>query len=83
MYQERKMKLRTEASIGNIDSIGKSFVASRTSEPSVSPIDAKVRAPAFAAQGYNGIVEILFSGEISAGKLLMHFLLYYGQHFDA
>lgn len=58
-------------------------VASRTSEPSVSPIDAKIRAPAFYPQGYNDIVEVLCSGEITAGKLLMHFLLYYGQHFDA
>ena len=29
------------------------------------------------------IVEFLCSGETTAGKLLMHFLLYYGQHFDA
>lgn len=33
-------------------------------------------------QGYNDIVEVLCSGETTAGKLLMHFLLYYGQHFD-
>jgi hypothetical protein len=62
---------------------GRTSVASRTSEPSVSPIDAKIRAPAFYPQGYNDIVEVLCSGEITAGKLLMHFLLYYGQHFDA
>ena len=50
---------------------------------SVSPIDPKTRAPAFYPQGYNDIVEVLCSGETTAGKLLMHFLLYYGQHFDA
>jgi hypothetical protein len=49
----------------------------------VSPIDTKTRAPAFYPQGYNDIVEVLCSGETTAGKLLMHFLLYYGQHFDA
>jgi DNA polymerase sigma len=49
----------------------------------VSPIDKKTRAPAFYPQGYNDIVEVLCSGETTAGKLLMHFLLYYGQHFDA
>jgi hypothetical protein len=49
----------------------------------VSPMDAKIRAPAFYPQGYNDIVEVLCSGEITSGKLLMHFLLYYGEHFDA
>lgn len=34
-------------------------------------------------QGYNDVIEVLCSGEPTAGKLLMHFLLYYGQHFDA
>lgn len=37
----------------------------------------------FFAQGFNDIVEVLCSGETTAGKLLMHFLLYYGEHFDA
>ena len=35
------------------------------------------------SQGFNDIVEVLCSGETTAGKLLMHFLLYYGEHFDA
>jgi hypothetical protein len=39
--------------------------------------------PSYFPQGYNDIIEVLCSGEITAGKLLMHFLLYYGQHFDA
>jgi DNA polymerase sigma len=37
----------------------------------------------FCPQGYNDVIEVLCSGEVTAGKLLMHFLLYYGQHFDA
>lgn len=39
--------------------------------------------PSFCPQGYNDVIEVLCSGEVTAGKLLMHFLLYYGQHFDA
>lgn len=34
-------------------------------------------------QGYNDVLEVLCSGEPTAGKLLMHFLLFYGRHFDA
>jgi hypothetical protein len=40
-------------------------------------------SPSFCPQGYNDVIEVLCSGEVTAGKLLMHFLLYYGQHFDA
>lgn len=39
-------------------------------------------APVF-TQGFNDIIEVLCSGETTAGKLLMHFLLFYGQHFDS
>ena len=49
--------------------------------PSVDPDLMPV--PSFFARGYNDIVEVLCSGETTAGKLLMHFLLYYGEHFDA
>ena len=34
-------------------------------------------------QGFHDVVEVLCSGETTAGKLLMHFLLFYGQHFDS
>jgi len=34
-------------------------------------------------QGSNDVLEVLCSGEPTAGKLLMHFLLFYGRHFDA
>ena len=34
-------------------------------------------------QGSNDVLEVLCSGEQTAGKLLMHFLLFYGRHFDA
>ncbi|KAL7549617.1 hypothetical protein ACHAWF_012883 [Thalassiosira exigua] len=34
-------------------------------------------------QGSNDVFEVLCTGELTSGKLLMHFLLFYGQHFDA
>ncbi len=77
---ESKKELRSETATSACNSAPK-YASNMTS--SVSPIDPKTRAPAFYPQGYNDIVEVLCSGETSAGKLLMHFLLYYGQHFDA
>jgi hypothetical protein len=40
-------------------------------------------APSLFPQGSNDVLEVLCSGETTAGKLLMHFLLFYGEHFDA
>ncbi|KAG7363365.1 hypothetical protein IV203_026725 [Nitzschia inconspicua] len=34
-------------------------------------------------QGFHDVVEVLCSGETTPGKLLLHFLLFYGQHFDS
>ena len=34
-------------------------------------------------QCFNDVTEVLCSGETTPGKLLMHFLLFYGQHFDS
>ena len=34
-------------------------------------------------QSSNDVFEVLCSGELTSGKLLMHFLLFYGQHFNA
>lgn len=39
--------------------------------------------PPLIPQCSNDVLEVLCSGELTAGKLLMHFLLFYGQHFDA
>lgn len=39
--------------------------------------------PPVIPQCSNDVLEVLCSGELTAGKLLMHFLLFYGQHFDA
>lgn len=35
------------------------------------------------SQGSNDVLEVLCSGDPTAGKLLMHFLLFYGQYFDS
>lgn len=53
------------------------------SSSSHTTAEASIAAPSFYPQGYNDIIEVLCSGETTAGKLLMHFLLYYGQNFDA
>jgi hypothetical protein len=34
-------------------------------------------------QGSDDVLEVLCSGETTAGKLLMHFLLFYGRYFDS
>jgi hypothetical protein len=34
-------------------------------------------------QGFHDVIEVLCSGEATSGKLLMHILLFYGQHFDS
>ena len=80
LNSESKKELRSETETSVCNSAPR-HASNMTSI--VSPIDAKTRAPAFYPQGYNDIVEVLCSGETTAGKLLMHFLLYYGQHFDA
>lgn len=48
------------------------------------PLDTSLsNAPSLFPQGSDDVLEVLCSGETSAGKLLMHFLLYYGEHFDS
>ena len=39
-------------------------------------------SPSVFPQGFHDVIEVLCSGETTAGKLLMQFLLFYGQHFD-
>ncbi len=51
------------------------------SDVSIDP--SLVGVPQLFPQGSNDVVEVLCSGDTTAGKLLMHFLLFYGQHFDA
>lgn len=48
-----------------------------------STADNKLGMPSVYPQGFDDVIEVLCTGETTAGKLLMHFLLYYGQYFDA
>ena len=63
-------------------SLAESKCASEKGESSVGD-EPGLSSPSFFNQSYNDIVEVLCSGETTAGKLLMHFLLYYGHYFDA
>lgn len=45
--------------------------------------DESIQGSTLFPQGSNDVLEVLCSGEPTAGKLLMHFLLFYGRHFDA
>ncbi|KAL3913647.1 MAG: hypothetical protein SGILL_006406 [Bacillariaceae sp.] len=54
---------------------------SRGSSPTQSELAGP--DPSLFPQGFDDVVEVLCSGETTPGKLLMHFLLFYGQHFDS
>lgn len=56
-------------------------VGANSSSLNVDP--SLVATPSLYPQGYNDVIEVLCSGPTTAGKLLMHFLLYYGEHFEA
>jgi len=45
--------------------------------------DMKEASSPLFPQGSNDVLEVLCSGEPTAGKLLMHFFLFYGKQFDA
>jgi hypothetical protein len=66
---------------------GKSAVTSQVTPSSETPSSEddtkKVFQTSSVPQGSNDILEVLCSGELTSGKLLMHFLLFYGHHFDA
>ena len=49
----------------------------------VTPSEGDAGKLSTAPQGSNDVLEVLCSGELTSGKLLMHFLLFYGQHFDS
>lgn len=66
---------------------GKSAVTSQVTPSSETPSSednaSKELRSSSVPQGSNDILEVLCSGELTSGKLLMHFLLFYGHHFDA
>jgi len=68
---------------GSSDISSQKSAGGNSTSPSLSVDPTLVGTPSFYPQGYNDVIEVLCSGETTAGKLLMHFLLFYGQHFDA
>ena len=58
-----------------------------TAKPSTRSLqnesDERLQDSTLFPQGSNDVLEVLCSGECTAGKLLMHFLLFYGRHFNA
>jgi hypothetical protein len=63
---------------GTVPGSVSSMNPNRTSSSSLNGPDSSLFP-----QGFHDVVEVLCSGETTPGKLLMHFLLFYGQHFDA
>ncbi len=81
-----------EASVGRDRILAQGNNISRNDGPSVvisqvtsssEDDSSKVLRLSNGPQGSNDVLEVLCSGELTSGKLLMHFLLFYGQHFDA
>jgi hypothetical protein len=64
-----------------IGSVGSS--APNRAVPSKNPNDKNGPDSPVFPQGFHDVVEVLCSGETTPGKLLLHFLLFYGQHFDS
>lgn len=54
-----------------------------TADGQVPPLTEEEIKPPTIPECSNDVLEVLCSGDMSSGKLLMHFLLFYGQHFDA
>jgi len=77
---EEKKSMEISEDIGII---GQQNSTEQKESDNASKMDIEtIRSPLF-PQGSNDVLEVLCSGEPTAGKLLMHFLLYYGHHFDA
>jgi hypothetical protein len=81
LLNETNAELRSRKASNNSESSEtdrKSVGATSAPVQDASPLPAS-----FYPQGYNDVIEVLCSGEPTAGKLLMHFFLYYGQYFDS
>lgn len=68
----------TQSKIANTLQQSKVFV-----DGQVPPSTEEEMKPPLIPECSNDVLEVLCSGEMTSGKLLMHFLLFYGQHFDA
>jgi hypothetical protein len=64
-------------------SSGPASVETSSASDSKDTSEASFGGPSLFPQGSNDVLEVLCSGTTTAGKLLMHFLLFYGRHFDS
>jgi len=84
---------KVQQSKGNVMSIeetkARTNAVSSTSNQSKGPsvtAESNLNGPLDSSgfpQGFDDVIEVLCSGETTPGKLLMHFLLFYGQHFES
>ena len=58
-------------------------VEAESSNTSNDSTESGFGASSLFPQGSNDVLEVLCSGETTAGKLLLHFLLFYGRHFES
>lgn len=82
--RQSSVSLANETSTSHVDAVSvacreKSKENSANGNVEETPISSKPHA---FPQGSNDVLEVLCSGEPTAGKLFMHFLLFYGRHFD-
>lgn len=71
-----------ESLVSETNSQQQGVVLSKQKVPSVTG-ESILSAVGTFPQGFHDVTEVLCSGETTPGKLLMHFLLFYGQHFDS
>jgi hypothetical protein len=76
-------KLQAHTSMPSLAIISNSAAMDGTLERFGETCSSEAYIEAHFPQSFNDVIEVLCAGETTAGKLLMHFLLYYGQHFDA
>lgn len=83
-FSERNSPLALETlAISHVDKCNTHSIEPKPCESNSGNVETEsIRSPLF-PQGSNDVLEVLCSGEPTAGKLLMHFLLFYGHHFDA
>jgi hypothetical protein len=80
--QPKEKKAPATAAAGPATKVQGTDGQSATNKQTVSSIIA-YNSESFFPQSFHDVIEVLCSGETTSGKLLMHFLLFYGQHFDS
>ena len=76
-------KCTNEICLSHAETVEKIEEEEKLVEENTNQSSLDVNTSGLFPQGSNDVLEVLCSGEATAGKLLMHFMLFYGQHFDA